>query len=136
MSVPSPLVPYHRPSRCLDLIGPISEPADDPAVVGLRVDERHTNARGFRHGGTLIAVADTVMGHTAHRVGPSGITPPTASLTTSFPSSAQHGDWVPGAAVVRRAGRHLAFTVCEFTTNHRVILVASGVCPAAGPPDR
>jgi hypothetical protein len=45
MSVPSEFVPYHRPSRFLDLIGPVYESANDLAVVSLRIDERHTNAR-------------------------------------------------------------------------------------------
>jgi hypothetical protein len=30
MSVPSGFVPYPRPNRFLDLIGPVSEAADDP----------------------------------------------------------------------------------------------------------
>jgi len=99
----------------------------EPAVVGLRIDERHTNARGFLHAGVLVAVADVLMGHTAHRASPPGTGLVTASLTTDFPGSAQLGDWVTGAASVRRIGRKLAVTSCEFIANGRLVLSASGV---------
>ncbi len=127
MSTPDGFTPYARSSRYLDLIGPLYEAAGDPAVVGLRIDERHTNARGFLHAGVLVAVADVLMGHTAHRASPPGTGLVTASLTTDFPGSAQLGDWVTGAATIRRAGRKLAFTTCEFTSNGRLVLAASGV---------
>ena len=127
MSAPDGFVLYHRPSPYLELIGPLYEQADDPAVVGLRIDERHTNARGFLHAGVLVAVADVVMGHTAHRVARPATSLVTASLTTDFPGSAQVGDWVMGSATVRRVGRRLAFASCEFTANDQLVLAASGV---------
>ena len=105
-------------------------------MVRLQVDDRHTNARGFLHAGVLVAVADVLMGHTAHRAGPPEVALVTVSLTTDFPGSAQCGDWVDGHAEVVRRGRHLAFTRCQFTTDHRLVLSASGVfatAPGAGP---
>lgn len=127
MSTPDGFVPYSRPSRYLELIGPLYEQAGDPAVVGLRIDARHTNARGFLHAGVLVAVADIVMGHTASRAAPSETRLVTASLTTDFPGSAQVGDWVTGTASLRRVGRRIAFTGCEFSANERLVLTASGV---------
>lgn len=127
MSAPEGFRPYPRSSPYLELIGPIYEAVDDPTAVGLRVDERHTNARGFVHAGVLVALADVLMGHTAQRAGPPDTRLVTASLTTDFPGSAQLGDWVTGAATVRRSGRRLAFTTCEFTANGRLVLTASGV---------
>lgn len=127
MSTPKGFVPFTHPSPYLDLIGPLYEAVGDPAVIGLRIDERHTNARGFLHAGVLVAVADVVMGHAARRACPPGTTLVTASLTTDFPGSARLGDWVTGAAAVRRVGRQLAFTTCEFTANGRLALTASGV---------
>ena len=127
MSTPEGFIAYARSSRYLELIGPLYEAAGDPSVVGLHVDGRHTNARGFLHAGVLVAVADVPMGHTAHRAGPPDAGLVTASLTTDFPGSAQLGDWVTGAATVRRVGRKLAFTTCEFTANGRLVLAASGV---------
>lgn len=67
MSTPEGFTPYARASRYLNLIGPLYEAVGDPAVVGLRIDVRHTNARGFLHAGVLVAVADVLRGHTAPR---------------------------------------------------------------------
>ena len=127
MTVPEGFVPYHRPSRYLELIGPLYEAVTDAAVVGLRIDERHLNARGFLHAGVLVAVADVLMGHTAHRANASADGLVTASLTTDFLGSAHLGDWVQGVASVRRLGRQLAFTACEFTAAGRPVLAASGI---------
>ena len=127
MSAPSGFVPYHRSSRYLELVGPVYEAADDPSRVGLRIDERHTNARGFLHTGLLVAVADTIMGHTAQRaLGPDARLV-TVSLTTDFTSSARAGDWIEAQATVRRAGRRLSFAASEFRVAGRLVLAASGV---------
>ena len=75
----------------------------------------------------LVAVADVLMGHTAHRAGPPEATLVTVSLTTDFPASAQSGEWVEGHATVLRRGRQLAFTRCTFTAHQRLVLSASGV---------
>lgn len=124
---PDGFVPYSRSSPYLELIGPVYEATADPAVVRLHVDDRHTNARGFLHGGVLVALADVLMGHTAHRAGPPEVGLVTVSLTTDFPGSARSGDWVEGHAAVVRRGRRLAFTRCEFTADHRLVLAGSGV---------
>lgn len=124
---PTGFVPYARPSPYLELIGPVYEAVADPAVVRLHVDARHTNARGFLHAGVLVALADIVMGHTAHRAGPPDTGLVTVSLTTDFPGSAQSGDWIEGHAAVVHRGRQLAFTRCQFTAQHRLVLTASGV---------
>jgi acyl-coenzyme A thioesterase 13 len=57
-------IAYTRTSRYLELIGPLFQHRDDPSVMGLELDERHTNSRGFCHAGVLVALADTIMGHT------------------------------------------------------------------------
>ena len=127
MTAPAGFVPYSRPSRYLDLIGPVFEADGDPAAVGLRVDERHSNARGSTHAGVLVALADTLMGHTAQRAGPPGTRLVTVSLTTDFPGTAHAGDWVTGSAGVHRIGRTLAFAHCRFGVGDRPVLVAGGV---------
>ena len=50
------------------------------------------------HAGLLVAVADTIMGHTAQRaLGPDARLV-TVCLTTDFTSSAQAGDWIKAHA--------------------------------------
>jgi len=124
--VPDAFIEYTRSSRYLDLIGPLYERRDDGAVVGLFIDERHTNARGMLHGGVLVAIADTVMGHTAERAG-TDTRLVTVSICTDFVAAARLGEWVHGHATVRRSGRRLAFASCNFHVNDRLILSASGV---------
>ena len=127
MTVPEGYVAYHRPSGYLELIGPLYESARDPSTVRLRLDARHANARGWMHAGVVVALADTIMGHTAHRSRPDVTGLVTVSLTTDFVGSAHVGDWIEGRATVRRAGRRLAFTACEFVVGERLVLAASGV---------
>ncbi len=85
-TVPEPFVEYGRSSRYLDLIGPLYEHRHDGSVVGLVIDDRHTNSRGMLHGGLLVAIADTVMGHTTERTATERRLL-TVSLTTDFVGS-------------------------------------------------
>jgi len=123
---------YHRPSPYLDLIGPLYESTDDPSVVRLLVDARHTNARGFLHAGLLVAVADTIMGHTLQRRSAGASALVTVSLTTDFTGSANIGDWLEGRARVRRQGSRISFGDCAFHVGERLVLTASGIFASVG----
>jgi uncharacterized protein (TIGR00369 family) len=133
MTVPAGFVAYRRPSRYFELIGPVYEALEDASVVGLLIDERHTNSRGFVHGGLLVAVADAVMGHSGEREGGEGRRLVSVSLTTDFLGSARCGEWVQGRARVRRAGRTLTFAEATFTASGRTVLAASGIFAASAP---
>jgi len=133
MTVPGHFVAYARSSRYLDLIGPLYEHRDDPSTVGLVIDERHTNSRGMLHAGVLVAITDTVMGHTCERAAADGTRLVTVSITTDFTGSAREGDWVQGTATVRRTGRRLAFASCELHSGDRLLLAASGVFAVSAP---
>jgi acyl-coenzyme A thioesterase 13 len=126
MTMPESFEPYGRTSRYLDLIRPLLQHRDDPSTVGLFTDDRHTNSRGIVHGGLLIAIADTIMGHAAERVG-QGRRVVTASLTTDFVGAAPGGMWIQGATSVLRTGRRMAFARCTFHCDDRLIVAASGV---------
>jgi acyl-coenzyme A thioesterase 13 len=123
---PDGFVPYRRSSPYLDLIGPVYESADGPLALGLWLDERHTNARGFVHAGLLVALADTVLGHT---IGRTPGTPPlvTVSLTTDFTGSAHPGSWLEGSAEVRKQGSRVAFANTSFHADGRLVMAASGI---------
>ena len=125
-TAPDGFVEYARSSRYLDLIGPLYERRGDGSIVGLVIDERHTNSRGMLHGGVLVAVADTVMGHTSERAAP-GSRLVTVSLSTDFLGAARSGEWLQGHATVRRSGARLAFASCVFHVEDRLILTANGV---------
>jgi acyl-coenzyme A thioesterase PaaI-like protein len=84
------------------------------------------------HGGVLVAIADTVMGHTTERAA-TGTRLITVSLSTDFVGAARLGEWVQGHATIRRSGRRLAFASCEFHVADRLILTASGVFATTNP---
>ena len=130
--VPDAFVEYSRSSAYLDLIGPLYEHRSDASTVGLLIDDRHTNSRGMLHGGLLVAIADTVMGHTTERL-TTGTRLLTVSLTTDFVGAARLGEWVRGEATVQRSGRRLSFASCRFHVDDRLILTASGVFATASP---
>lgn len=123
-TVPDAFVASTRPSRYLDLVGPIYERRDDASIVGLVIDERHTNARGMLHGGVLVGIADTVMGHTTERAA-TDTRLVTVSLTSDFVGAARLGEWVQGQATVKRCGRRLAFAPCELRVGNRLIVTSS-----------
>jgi uncharacterized protein (TIGR00369 family) len=127
MSAPEGYVPYARPSRYLDLIGPLYQHRDDASIVRLQTDDRHTNSRGAVHAGVLVAIADTLMGHSAERAAAPGARVVTVSLTTHFTGAARGGEWIHGQATVQRCGRRLAFTSCAFHVADRLVFSASGV---------
>jgi uncharacterized protein (TIGR00369 family) len=121
-------VPYRRTSPYLEMIGPVYESGTDPSVAGLRIDQRHTNSRGFVHAGVLVAVVDTVMGHACERALGDGTRLTTVSITSDFLAPARGGQWLEVIAAVRRSGRRLSFASCGVTTSDgTAVLSASGV---------
>lgn len=135
MTVPASFTEYGRSSHYLDLIGPLYERRGEPAIVGMTVGERHTNSRGMLHAGVLVAIADTVMGHTVERAS-GGSRVVTASLTTNFAGTARVDDWLQGEATVQRWGRRLAFASCAFHVEDRLILAATGVFAVTADPEK
>ena len=100
---------------------------DGKPVLGLRIDERHTNMRGIVHGGMLVALADSALGTVLY----SSRKPPqpmvTVNLTTDFIESAYPGDWVEAHVDVLRIGSRLAYANCYLHVGERRILRASAV---------
>lgn len=100
---------------------------DGKPVLGLRIDERHTNMRGIVHGGMLVTLADSALGIVLYN----SRTPPqpivTVSLSTDFIESAWPGDWVEAHVDILRIGKRLAYANCYLQVGDRRILRASGV---------
>src|SRR3954447_22809309 len=127
MTAPPAFIPYARTSRYLELVGPVYQHRDDPGVIGLELDERHTNSRGLCHAGVLVALADTIMGHTIDDVLTGPGRPVTVTLTTDFLGTARSGDWLEGRATIRRVGQRLAFGACEFRRLEQTMFTGTAV---------
>lgn len=138
MSDPHPppgFEPLFRTSPFLDTIGPVFCRRDPERglVVGLRIAEKHANARGIAHGGLLVTLADIALGyHMAFSQDPpAGLI--TASLTADFAGAAKVGDWVEVHVDVQKLGGRLAFANAYLTVDGERIVRASAVFARAAP---
>ncbi len=137
--IPAGFVPLFRTSPFLDALGPFYQRAEgDGMVIGLRVAERHTNARGTAHGGLLATMADIALGYNASYVGvekrPGAV--PTVALTTAtlsvdFAGAAALGDWIEARVDVQKVGGRLAFANAYLSVGDQRIVRASAVFAAA-----
>ncbi len=127
-AVPEGFRPFSYSSAFLDAVGPLYEgrAADGALVLGLRIEERHCNRRGFAHGGLLMTLADLVLGYSLISVtGRRGGV--TVNLTTDFAGAAQVGQWVEARADVQKTTGALAFANCYLTVEGQRIVRASAI---------
>lgn len=126
--VPEGFEPLFRTSPFLELIGPLySRGRGEALVVGLRVAEKHANARGFAHGGVLMTLADIALGYAASTTHDPPLRAVTASLTSDFAGSARVGDWVEVHVDVQKIGGRLVFANAYLTAAGERIVRASAV---------
>ena len=117
-----------RTSPLIELLGPFySRGTGAGLVLGLRVVEKHTNTRGFAHGGVLLTLADVALGYAAE----GSVAPParliTASISADFAGSAKLGDWVEARVDVQRVGGTMAFANAYLHMDDRRVVRASAV---------
>jgi Uncharacterized protein, possibly involved in aromatic compounds catabolism len=127
-TVPQGFKPLNRGGPFLSQLGPLYlKKVGEHYIVGLRIEDRHTNIRGIAHGGMLLTLADSALGIVLS----SSRTPPqpmvTVNLSTDFVESANPGDWVEAHVDIQRVGTRLAFANCYLMVGERRILRASGV---------
>ncbi len=133
--IPDGFQPFAYSSAFLDAVGPLHEGAteDGDLILGLRIEARHCNRRGFAHGGLLVTLADLVLGYALGRAaGQRGLL--TVNLTADFAGAAQLGQWVEARADVQKAKGSLAFANCYISADGQRIVRASGIFKA--PPSR
>ena len=131
---PEGFEPIFRTSAFLDLIGPFYHRGlGHDLVVGLRIEPKHANARGFAHGGVLMTMADIALGYAASTTQEPPLRAVTASLTTDFAGSAQVGDWVEARVDVQKIGGRLVFANAYLTVGTERIVRASAVFARADP---
>lgn len=126
--IPTGFAPIFRTSPFLETIGPLYSAGSGAAlVIGLRVQEKHTNARGTLHGGVLASIADIALGYGLATSTDPPTSMVTASLNVDFAGSAQIGDWIETALDLQKIGSRLAFANVYFTLRGERIARASGV---------
>ena len=92
-------------------------------VVGMTIDERHTNSFGKAQGGVLATLVDFANAHNVRRASKEeSPSVATVSLTVDYLGSADEGDWVEAHVTVERLGGTLAFVDCSVKTGDREIV--------------
>lgn len=131
--VPEGFAPLFRTSPVLDLIGPIySRGSGNELVLGLRVDQKHCNARGTIHGGILATLADVALGYSMAFATDPPTALVTANLSLDFAGTAQIGNWLETRVDIQKQGARLAFANCFISVGAERIVRASAVFLVAG----
>ena len=126
--IPAGFTPIFRTSPFLETIGPLySAGSGASLVVGMRVQEKHTNARGTLHGGVLASLADVALGYGLATSTKPPTSMVTANLSVDFAGGAQIGDWVETSLDIQKVGARMAFGNVYFSIGGERIARASGV---------
>lgn len=130
-AIPDGFAPFAYSSPFLDAVGPLYQgaAADGAFLLGLRIETRHCNRRGFAHGGLLVTLADLVLGYSLGSAGARrGLL--TVNLTADFAGTARLDQWVEARADIQKAQGDIAFANCYVTADGRRIVRASGIFKA------
>jgi uncharacterized protein (TIGR00369 family) len=133
--VPAGFEPVLRGSAFVQLIGPVFHKRTDDGrhIVGMHIEQRHTNIKGMAHGGLLVTLADSALGMAIALETADQKPMVTVNLSTDFVEAAYPGDWVEAHVDLQRIGGRLAFAKCYLKVGEKRILRASGVFAAARP---
>ena len=98
----------------------------------MRVQEKHTNARGTLHGGVLASIADIALGYGLATSTKPPTSMVTANLSVDFAGSAQIGDWVETSLDIQKIGSRMAFANVYFSVERRAHRARQRRVPGAG----
>ena len=108
--IPDGFEPHFRKSPLTDAWEPLYSRRTEKAVImGLRLAQPHTNARGLIHGGLIAALADNAMGYSCAQATGWKTTYVTISLAVDFIGSAGIGQWLAVESDVIKTGSTICF---------------------------
>jgi acyl-coenzyme A thioesterase 13 len=117
-----------RTSPFLETNGPFYYREDGKKIIlAVKIEEKHTNARGFAHGGLLVTLADVALGYNAVQSQDTPLSFITTNLSVDFANSAKLGDWVEAHVDIQKVGGRIAFANAYLTVGEERIVRASGV---------
>lgn len=125
--VPADFAPSQRSSALLDLLGPIYESGSGTDYrLGLRIDQRHINAKGFCHGALLAMLADVHLGRLCALSATPRINLVTTGLNLSYLAPARLGQWLQAEGAIDRVGKSLACATGLVLADGKPALRATG----------
>ena len=128
MNVPDGFVPLSRTSPAMALVGQLYiRDTGGERVLGMRAGERHCNARGAVHGGSLAILADVALGYATAFASDPPLPLVTANLSLDFAGGASAGDWLEVRVDLHKRGARLAFANGFISVADRRIVRASAV---------
>jgi acyl-coenzyme A thioesterase 13 len=126
--VPAGFEPLFRTSPFLEILGPFFfRRTENTFVIGLRVEDKHANARGTAHGGLLLTLADIALGYTAAFSADPPLSLTTANISTDFAGYAKIGDWVEAHVDIQKIGSRLVFANAYLLVGSERVARASAV---------
>jgi uncharacterized protein (TIGR00369 family) len=124
--LPSGFARHFRHSPVTDAWEPLySKQADGKIVLGVRIREAHTNARGLAHGGLISALADNAMGLSCASRFSTPHSLLTVNLSIDFLGTAKIGEWLEFDTVFTKIGSTLCFAQAYITADGIVCAKAS-----------
>lgn len=125
--IPAGFAPSQRSSALLDLLGPIYESGAGAGYrLGLRVDQRHINAKGFCHGALLAMLADVHLGRLCALSAAPRLNLVTAGLALAYLAPARLGQWLEAQGQIDRIGKSLACATGLVLADGKAALRATG----------
>jgi acyl-coenzyme A thioesterase 13 len=122
-----------RTSPFLEQVGPLYFRRDGGRLVlGLRVETRHTNARGGAHGGLLMTLADVALGYQLAYSQDPPVGATTVSMSADFMGAAALGDWLEAHVETQQLGARMAYANCYLMAGEKRVARASAVFLRAG----
>jgi acyl-coenzyme A thioesterase PaaI-like protein len=108
--------------------------------IGFWLADRHCNARGFAHGGVIVALADIAMGLTlalatqtaGETAGEAGRLV-TVNLAVDYLGVGNQGEWLELSPRLLKRGRSLCFVDCLITADATLIARSSATFKAVHP---
>jgi acyl-coenzyme A thioesterase 13 len=126
-SLPAGFTLSKRSSNLLDLVGPLYESGAGPDYrLGMEVDERHINAKGFCHGAVLAMIADVFLGRLVAMSQQPMLGFVTVNLGLTYLAPARLGEWLEAAGHIDRVGKNLAHSSGIITANGMPVLRGTG----------
>lgn len=126
--IPEGFGPLFRTSPFLEANGPFYQRMEGKSLIlGIRIMEKHANARGLAHGGLLMTLADIALGYNAAISQDPPMSLITTNLSADFASSAKLGDWVEARVDIQKIGQRVAFANAYLSVGEERIVRASAV---------